>query len=140
MAKPNHSDYTVGYKKPPRHNRFKPGHSGNPTGRPKKTVTPGELIEQEGQMLITITENHKPIRVSKLHAMVKGLFLKGTTGNSRAAELVFQRLEQHQSDGPDNLEALIDTLRTTDARIESGDQGLPNKTLAPVGGAKLEKK
>lgn len=28
-------DYAVGYRKPPRHRRFKPGQSGNPNGRPK---------------------------------------------------------------------------------------------------------
>jgi hypothetical protein len=29
-------DYEIGYKKPPRHTRFKKGQSGNPKGRPKK--------------------------------------------------------------------------------------------------------
>ncbi len=29
------TDYDVGYRKPPRHRRFKPGQSGNPKGRPK---------------------------------------------------------------------------------------------------------
>jgi hypothetical protein len=28
-------DYEVGYGKPPKHTRFKPGQSGNPKGRPK---------------------------------------------------------------------------------------------------------
>ena len=27
----------VGYGKPPVHSRFKPGHSGNPKGRPNET-------------------------------------------------------------------------------------------------------
>ena len=31
----NHQDYEVGYGKPPKSKRFKPGASGNPKGRPK---------------------------------------------------------------------------------------------------------
>jgi hypothetical protein len=31
---PNERDYEVGYGRPPRHTRFKPGRSGNPRGRP----------------------------------------------------------------------------------------------------------
>ena len=30
------SDFPIGYKKPPLETRFKPGQSGNPSGRPKK--------------------------------------------------------------------------------------------------------
>ena len=30
-------DYEVGYRKPPKHTRFKPGRSGNPRGRAKET-------------------------------------------------------------------------------------------------------
>jgi hypothetical protein len=29
------NDYEVGYRRPPKHTRFKPGQSGNPLGRPK---------------------------------------------------------------------------------------------------------
>ena len=32
-------DYEVGYGKPPKHSRFKPGQSGNPKGRPRVPAT-----------------------------------------------------------------------------------------------------
>lgn len=32
---PKDGDYEVGYRKPPKHTRFKKGQSGNPKGRPK---------------------------------------------------------------------------------------------------------
>lgn len=34
-SEPSSREYEVGYRKPPRHTRFKPGQSGNPRGRPK---------------------------------------------------------------------------------------------------------
>ena len=33
-------DYEIGYGKPPKQTRFKPGQSGNPRGRPKWNAQP----------------------------------------------------------------------------------------------------
>ncbi len=42
--------YDVGYRKPPKHTRFKPGQSGNPRGRPKGTKNlKTDLIEELGE-------------------------------------------------------------------------------------------
>ena len=40
MSKNDDSTYTVGYKKPPRRTQFKPGQSGNISGRAKKIERP----------------------------------------------------------------------------------------------------
>ena len=37
IATAQQPDYVVGYKRPPMHSRFKPGVSGNPSGRAKGT-------------------------------------------------------------------------------------------------------
>jgi hypothetical protein len=37
------SDYEIGYGKPPRNGRFKPGVSGNPKGRPKRGPLAGQV-------------------------------------------------------------------------------------------------
>lgn len=52
----------VGYKKPPRHTRFKPGQSGNPNGRPRKKVTLAESIQKELNTRITVNEGGKQRR------------------------------------------------------------------------------
>ena len=46
------SDFPIGYKKPPLETRFKPGQSGNPSGRPKKkAITLAEAIDERTQYL-----------------------------------------------------------------------------------------
>lgn len=42
------NDDEVGYKRPPAKNRFKPGKSGNPSGRPKKSPTDRALAALRG--------------------------------------------------------------------------------------------
>lgn len=51
-------DYSVGYKKPPKHSRFKPGQTGNPKGRKKGRTSLRALIDKVLHELI-------PLRNSK---------------------------------------------------------------------------
>ena len=47
------SDYEVGYRKPPKHTRFKPGQSGNLRGRPKGTKNlKTDLMEELGEKIL----------------------------------------------------------------------------------------
>ena len=41
MVEENDQEYPVGYRKTPKHTQFKPGQSGNPKGRPRKSTTFG---------------------------------------------------------------------------------------------------
>jgi Family of unknown function (DUF5681) len=50
------ASYEVGYGRPPRHSRFKPGQSGNPKGRPKGSKSLKTLLEGALSLPITITE------------------------------------------------------------------------------------
>jgi Family of unknown function (DUF5681) len=61
----NNSDDKIGYGSPPKRTQFKPGQSGNPSGRPKgirnfRTELLDELAES-----ITIKEGDKDVTVSK---------------------------------------------------------------------------
>jgi len=46
MSDQDGSEYSIGFKKPPKHARFKPGQSGNPKGRPKKTDTMADVLQK----------------------------------------------------------------------------------------------
>ena len=49
-------EYEVGYSKPPKHSRFKPGQSGNPKGRAKGTPNLKTDLSQELAERIRVRE------------------------------------------------------------------------------------
>jgi hypothetical protein len=76
----------VGYKRPPRHTRFPPGQSGNPSGRPKRKPTFRMALLEE---LAAIEPGKDPHRArSKLHALVKTLVDTAIAGDARAQSLL----------------------------------------------------
>jgi hypothetical protein len=113
-------DYEVGYGKPPKHNRFKAGQSGNPKGRPKGTKNLAtDLAEELGEKLL-VTENGKQQRITKQRAMVKAVVAKALKGDVRAIDLLLKKIsdvEQTQSADVDRErlsredQAILDTFR-----------------------------
>jgi hypothetical protein len=84
----------VGYKRPPRHTRFQPGQSGNPSGRPKGTRNLGTDLGEELSERIPIREGERHLRVSKQRALLKALVAKALKGDTRAAAMVLQLVER----------------------------------------------
>jgi hypothetical protein len=80
--------YEVGYGKPPKNNRFKPGQSGNSKGRPKGTRNLKTDLAEELQERISLKEGGKTKQVSKQRALVKSLMAKALQGDARAAALL----------------------------------------------------
>lgn len=76
--------YAVGYRKPPAHSRFKPGASGNPNGRPKGSLNLATVLQKALRERVTITENGKRRKITKLEATMKQLTNKAVTGDMRA--------------------------------------------------------
>src|SRR5690349_25164355 len=73
--------YRVGYKKPPQATRFKPGQSGNPRGRPKRSKNLVSAIQKEMNERISITENGRKKRISKRDAIAKQYVNKSIAGD-----------------------------------------------------------
>jgi hypothetical protein len=84
--------YAVGNKKPPLNKRFKPGQSGNPSGRPKGRSNFDSTLLKEFHKPVTATINGKPIKVTndKLFAisMVKDGITKGPQSKLQLANAV----------------------------------------------------
>lgn len=88
-SKLNRDDYAVGYGRPPKHTRFKPGHSGNPKGRPKGTINLKTDLVEELSERISVSEGGKPKKLSKQRALLKSLVAKAITkGDARAANIL----------------------------------------------------
>lgn len=77
-------DEPVGYGRPPKHSQFKPGHSGNPRGRPKSARGLKTLLRREMNERVRVTENGKTKTLSKLEVIVKRMTEQAAKGDARA--------------------------------------------------------
>jgi uncharacterized protein DUF5681 len=74
------SDYLVGYGRPPKHTRFKPGRSGNPKGRPKRHRNLRTIVEDILSERIRIREGERTRDMPRIEA----LCARSRPGPSRA--------------------------------------------------------
>jgi hypothetical protein len=113
-AKTTSADYEVGYAKPPKQTRFKPGCSGNPRGRPKGTKNlKTDLLEELGEKIL-VREGERSRQVSKQRAVVKTLVSRTLKGDARAAGLLISmmmRLIDTGEGAPEIAEPLHDEER-----------------------------
>lgn len=81
-----------GYGKPPTKNRFKPGQSGNPSGRPrnKRTDTDSaiEVIRRALKKPVTAVKGGRKFRLTAFEIILDQLVSKAVNGNDRAMKEV----------------------------------------------------
>jgi len=88
MNDDNEEDYEVGYGKPPKHGQFKPGHSGNPGGRPKGRKSVHKVVQAVCEEVVTVNDNGNPKKMSKLEVATASLFAKASKGDVNAIKLL----------------------------------------------------
>ena len=93
-------DDAVGYCKPPRHSRFKPGQSGNPRGRPRKNGSIETMIKRELDQMVSIKEGQRELRISKREAIVKQFVNRAIKGDPKPLQLMLAHLEKHRDVEP----------------------------------------
>jgi hypothetical protein len=81
-------DFEVGYRRPPKHTRFRAGQSGNPRGRPRGQANLVTDVLRELAEQIRVREGSRERSVTKQRAMVKALVAKSLKGEARAAALL----------------------------------------------------
>jgi len=121
---------TIGYKRPPTHTRFRPGHSGNPTGRPKRKPTFRMALLEE---LAAIMPGKDPKRAgSKLQALVKTLVDAAIAGDARAQSLLIGALAR-MGDAEENEAASLtaDDQEILDAYTDSEVKDGASETDSP---------
>jgi Family of unknown function (DUF5681) len=83
------SVYPVGYGRPPIEHQFKPGQSGNPSGRPKGVRNFTSDLREELAELVSIKHGDSSVEVTRQRAIVKVLVKAAVEGDQRAATIVF---------------------------------------------------
>jgi hypothetical protein len=97
MTESGEPPYEVGYARPPSNRRFKPGQSGNPSGRPRGAKNFATAIEAELRARVTVTENGKRKRVTKREVVAKRLVNRAAEGDLRAIPLLLNEARAHEN-------------------------------------------
>jgi hypothetical protein len=136
-AKPK-KPYEIGYGKPPKATRFKPGESGNSKGRPKGSKNLATLLEEELSATVPVTENGKRKMISKLRVAVKQLVNKCAGGDLKAFGVMSAMLTERETGkagadaaeifkaDQDVIEEVVDRIR----RLGSNPQREPDDESA----------
>jgi hypothetical protein len=111
--KPDDDDGKVGYGKPPKHSRFKPGQSGNPKGRRRGTNNFRTDVRSALRTPVTVTRNGRPRKISTQAAVVLTLRAAALKGDRHARETLLRLASVHN----DDTGAVTEVLSADDAAI-----------------------
>lgn len=87
----------VGYGKPPKNTRFKPGMSGNPSGRPKRTLNLSNQLYALMNKSIKVTDKATGQEKKMLNAEIIAhqLVAKAKQGDIKAIDRIHKELQNH---------------------------------------------
>ena len=98
-------EYEIGYGKPPKQHQFRKGQSGNRKGRPERSRSIHDLLEQELDLLITVKEAGRELRLTKRQAIVKRHVNAALNGNTKAVEHLLKFCNEHGISDPFQITA-----------------------------------
>jgi hypothetical protein len=101
-------DPPVGYKRPPKAAQFKPGQSGNPSGKPKGLRSIAHELRDILSEEITVSSGNETKRVTKQRALASALVTAAIEGDLRATAIVMGHLNRDGSSSKEASEEDID--------------------------------
>jgi hypothetical protein len=90
-SNPQSKDDDVGYGKPPREHRFKPGQSGNPKGRPKGAKSEATILNELLRRKIAVREDGRSRKITVLEAILLRFTEDSLKGNTKSAQFLLNR-------------------------------------------------
>jgi hypothetical protein len=114
-GKNQRSDGEVGYGRPPVAHQFRPGQVGNPRGRPKKSKTVGQMIQDALVTTVTIEENGRRKKMTPLEVIIRNLVSAAAHRDMRAITMLFKLRDHYQDSSATNLDP--SDLNTDDRKI-----------------------
>jgi Family of unknown function (DUF5681) len=132
--------YKVGNKKPPLHSRFKPGQSGNPSGRRKGRSNFGMILMEEFYKTIPATRNGKPVKVSQDRLFAASIVKDGITKGPQSKAQLAGHIERLEARLAAEAEARkkAEAEKPAEAFSWTDEQEKLVQELARVTGRKLE--
>jgi hypothetical protein len=109
----NDEDDQVGYGKPPKHSRCKPGESGNPKGKKKGTRSFSTEVRATLGMPVVLTDSNRPRKVTTSAAALMRLREKALKGDSRSLDRLIELSRQYG----DEASATAQQISNEDAAI-----------------------
>ncbi|MBR3511197.1 MAG: hypothetical protein IKN73_04005 [Alphaproteobacteria bacterium] len=123
------SDYEIGYARPPKSTRFKPGQSGNPKGRKKGSMNLDTILMKALDAKITVETPAGTKRITKKEAIAMRLVNKAAMGDPKSIQtllpwmskveernkLIAQKLEDVTEQDDMIIKGFIDGIRTNNA-------------------------
>ncbi|RWD29878.1 MAG: hypothetical protein EOS34_27440 [Mesorhizobium sp.] len=110
-------DEKVGYRKPPKKSRFKPGQSGNTKGRPKKSASITLEILAELKQPITVRENGQERVLTKREALAKTIVTGALSKDVRLIQILMSLVPDQFRIPESSLPATAQTVSAEEAEI-----------------------
>src|SRR5262245_35811340 len=86
----NGGSYTVGYGKPPGHSQFRPGQSGNPSGRQKGVRNLKTDVLRTLKLPVKVKDGGRTRTISTIEGVLMRLREKALQGDARACDRVLE--------------------------------------------------
>ncbi len=107
----------VGYGRPPKATRWKPGQSGNPKGKAKGLKSLKKIVQDEAASRIVVKEGGKSKTLTKAEVVLKALWSKAMQSDVKAILAVMSLLKEMLPTDP--VEASKAGLSSEDQKILS---------------------
>jgi hypothetical protein len=102
------SEPKVGYGRPPVSSRFKPGRSGNPSGKRKARATLSQRLDRILAESVSVTEGGKSKRMPKEEVFLRQMVTRAIGGDRQFGRLLLDYLERRQENAPAGVASATD--------------------------------
>ena len=118
----------VGYGRPPVEHQFKPGQSGNKSGRPKGSKNEATILSKLLNRHIDIREKGKTRKITVREAIYLKFAVKALTGDPKAASFLLNRDQILESSGSPAAEIFdVDDQKALEFYTQQVEERLKNK-------------
>jgi hypothetical protein len=107
----------VGYGRPPRHTRFKPGQSGNPKGKAKGVHNVATDVRRALNAAVRVSADGKPRKMSARQGVIMRVMERALKGDARFAGHAINLMERYDGEAhaPQNIQTHADDQAILDA-------------------------